>query len=248
MTQTPLQGIDVSHYQGTIDWQKVAQAGIRFVFVKATQGITVVDPQFQTNWQEAKAAGLLRGAYHFFEPDDDPGQQAQNLLTALGGDPGEFPGARCRDPRRRRADPGGGPDVDLAGRGGAGADGDPLHQPGLLEEPRCAGPARPAAVDRGVRGERAEAAGGVDELGLLAVLAVGHGRGHPGRRGPRRVPGHPGGSPAARLRAEGQAASSRREEIGTPWRRLSSIGEVHSAVRSMSSRTARGASLLTRTV
>lgn len=93
MTQTPLQGIDVSHYQGTIDWQQVAQAGIRFVFVKATQGITVVDPQFQTNWQGAKAAGLLRGAYHFFEPDDDPGLQVQNLLAALGGDPGELPPA-----------------------------------------------------------------------------------------------------------------------------------------------------------
>lgn len=93
MTQTPLQGIDVSHYQGTIDWQQVAEAGIRFVFVKATQGITVVDPQFQTNWQGAKAAGLLRGAYHFFEPDDDPAQQAQNLLTALGDDPGELPPA-----------------------------------------------------------------------------------------------------------------------------------------------------------
>jgi lysozyme len=93
MTQTPLQGIDVSHYQGTIDWQQVAQAGIRFVFVKATQGITVVDPQFQTNWQGAKAAGLLRGAYHFFEPDDDPGLQVQNLLAALGDDPGELPPA-----------------------------------------------------------------------------------------------------------------------------------------------------------
>ena len=91
MSETPLQGIDVSHYQGSIDWQQVVQAGIQFVFVKATQGITYVDPQFQTNWQGAKAAGLPRGAYHFFEPDDDPGLQFQNFLAALGDDPGELP-------------------------------------------------------------------------------------------------------------------------------------------------------------
>lgn len=60
------QGIDVSDHQGTIDWNAVRQAGQIFTFVKATDGITWTDPEFAANWSAAKAAGLLRGAYHFY--------------------------------------------------------------------------------------------------------------------------------------------------------------------------------------
>ncbi len=61
-------GLDVSHYQGNIDWNRVAQAGYKFAFVKATQGTSYVDPKFSTNIQNGAAAGLMMGAYHFAEP------------------------------------------------------------------------------------------------------------------------------------------------------------------------------------
>ncbi len=85
------QGLDVSHFQGTVDWQQVAQAGYAFAFIKATDGITYTDPMFAANWSGAKAAGLLRGAYHFFEANDDPQQQAENFLNAVTLEPGDLP-------------------------------------------------------------------------------------------------------------------------------------------------------------
>jgi lysozyme len=85
------QGLDVSHFQGTVDWPQVAQAGYAFAFIKATDGITFVDPMFAENWAAAKAAGLLRGAYHFFEADDDPQQQAANYLKTVSLGPGDLP-------------------------------------------------------------------------------------------------------------------------------------------------------------
>ncbi|OBZ08938.1 hypothetical protein A8L34_22580 [Bacillus sp. FJAT-27264] len=59
------QGIDVSHWQGTIDWKKVAGSGITFAFIKATQN--GVDSKFLENVKGAKAAGILVGAYHFLD-------------------------------------------------------------------------------------------------------------------------------------------------------------------------------------
>lgn len=58
-------GIDVSRWQGSIDWKQVREAGISFVFIKASQGSSLEDPKFAENVQGAKAAGLLVGAYHF---------------------------------------------------------------------------------------------------------------------------------------------------------------------------------------
>ncbi len=83
MTST-INGIDVSHYQGTVDWSAVKNDGIVFAFAKATDGITYTDPQFQVNWKAMQTAGLLRGAYHFYETADDPTSQAQNFIAALG--------------------------------------------------------------------------------------------------------------------------------------------------------------------
>jgi lysozyme len=78
-------GIDVSHYQGVVDWQQVARAGVRFVYIKATDGITYRDPEFYSHLKGAQAAGLQTGAYHFFEPDDDPIKQAGNFVTTVQG-------------------------------------------------------------------------------------------------------------------------------------------------------------------
>jgi lysozyme len=63
--QRVIQGIDVSRWQGEIDWRSVKQAGTRFAFIKATEGGDHLDPSFRRNWDEARRAGVPRGAYHF---------------------------------------------------------------------------------------------------------------------------------------------------------------------------------------
>jgi len=65
-TDYPVHGIDVSKYQGRIDWRQVKQAGIDFAFIKATEGGDRQDERFAENWQRTKAVGLPRGAYHFY--------------------------------------------------------------------------------------------------------------------------------------------------------------------------------------
>ncbi len=64
-----LEGIDVSHWQGTIDWPRVAAAGKKFVIMKATEGTGFVDWMYATNHAGAKAAGIATTAYHFASPD-----------------------------------------------------------------------------------------------------------------------------------------------------------------------------------
>jgi lysozyme len=61
----PVQGIDVSWYQKEIDWEQVRRAGTRFAFIKATEGGDMLDRRFRENWEESRAAGVPRGAYHF---------------------------------------------------------------------------------------------------------------------------------------------------------------------------------------
>ncbi len=58
-------GIDVSKYQGDIDWSAVAGSGVKFAWIKATEGGDHADAKFQANWEGARAAGVARGAYHF---------------------------------------------------------------------------------------------------------------------------------------------------------------------------------------
>ena len=62
----PIHGIDVSRWQGDIDWSQAKTAGISFAYMKATEGGDVADPKFRTYWSGAKAAGVRRGAYHYF--------------------------------------------------------------------------------------------------------------------------------------------------------------------------------------
>ena len=77
-------GVDVSHYQGTIDWNAAHGAGTAFAFMKATEGTAFVDPQFATNWSGAGAAGVVRGAYHFFHPATDAVMQADFFVRTAG--------------------------------------------------------------------------------------------------------------------------------------------------------------------
>ena len=75
-------GVDVSHYQGEIDWPVLARSGVRFAYIKATEGATVRDDHFQRNWSDAAASGLARGAYHFFTPCRGAEVQAKNFIAA----------------------------------------------------------------------------------------------------------------------------------------------------------------------
>ncbi len=89
-------GIDVSRYQLTIDWDEVAKAKegkhqIRFAFMKATQGIQLTDTTFKRNWVESKRAGIVRGAYHYFEPSKDARQQANYFLSRVKLEKGDLP-------------------------------------------------------------------------------------------------------------------------------------------------------------
>lgn len=77
---TFLNGIDVSHYQGEIDWAKVSEQKLGFAFVKATGGISYVDPSFSRNIKGIEKIGLIHGAYHFFYPWLDPEKQAKHFL------------------------------------------------------------------------------------------------------------------------------------------------------------------------
>ncbi len=82
-----LSGIDVSHFQGQIDWKKVAASGVSFAFIKATEGTTFQDPQFQANWAGARDVGIIRGAYHFFRTELPAQQQADFFLSTVGATP-----------------------------------------------------------------------------------------------------------------------------------------------------------------
>ena len=61
----PVHGIDVSKFQGDIDWNAVASSGVKFAWIKATEGGDRLDNRFQANWAGAKAAGVAHGAYDF---------------------------------------------------------------------------------------------------------------------------------------------------------------------------------------
>lgn len=89
-----VRGIDVSHFQGQVDWKQVASAGVQFCYVKATDGIAFSDVRFQANYAGAKAAGLRTGAYHFLRPGSDAEKQAESFLHLVPRlDQGDLPPA-----------------------------------------------------------------------------------------------------------------------------------------------------------
>lgn len=103
-----VRGIDVSHHNGDIDWPRVAQNGIHFVYVKATEGGDRADPRFELNLTGARSAGLKTGAYHFFtfcRPGED---QAKHFLSRVKLEPNDLPPAvdvefvgNCKNPPER---------------------------------------------------------------------------------------------------------------------------------------------------
>ncbi|MBM9498695.1 glycoside hydrolase family 25 protein [Leptospira sp. 201903071] len=79
----PIRGIDVSHHQGKIDWDRVPKSEISFVYIKATEGGDFRDPSFAINWKEARQAGFLVGAYHFFTLCKSGAEQAENFIKRV---------------------------------------------------------------------------------------------------------------------------------------------------------------------
>lgn len=88
------EGIDVSHWQGEIDWTQVAAADKHFAFMKASEDVDYVDPTYGLNRARARAAGLVVGAYHFAQPDATPGDavaEADHFLDTAAIAQGDLP-------------------------------------------------------------------------------------------------------------------------------------------------------------
>lgn len=84
-------GVDVSSYQGTVNWHTLASQGVDFAFIKATEGSLLQDKQFAANWNGALEAGVRPGAYHFLSYDS-PGQtQADNFISMVPDTQGALP-------------------------------------------------------------------------------------------------------------------------------------------------------------
>lgn len=76
------EGIDVSHYQGWIDWDQVAGSShISYVYLKATEGANFLDDTYARNLSEARRVGLSVGSYHFYRPNVSPQDQIRNLTA-----------------------------------------------------------------------------------------------------------------------------------------------------------------------
>jgi lysozyme len=90
-----VEGIDVSFYQGDVDWPAVKASGREFAIVRVSDGLGNPDSFFAKNWAGAKAAGLIRGTYQFFRPEEDAVAQAKMVLDGIGNklEPGDLPPA-----------------------------------------------------------------------------------------------------------------------------------------------------------
>ncbi len=103
-TRYPVLGVDVSRHQGEVDWPALAEAGVAFAYLKATEGGDWTDPMFAANWRGAREAGILRGAYHFFTFCRAPEEQVAHVLRTVPREPGSLPlavdveyGGNCDD-------------------------------------------------------------------------------------------------------------------------------------------------------
>ena len=76
-------GVDVSSYQGDIDWEILSSQDISFAFIKATEGSSYVDPYFENNWENAADTDLRIGAYHFFSFESSGETQADLFCSTV---------------------------------------------------------------------------------------------------------------------------------------------------------------------
>ncbi|MFT3909890.1 MAG: GH25 family lysozyme [Ferruginibacter sp.] len=90
-----IHGIDVSKHQGIISWKDVKEMQVQdvkidFAFIKATEGISLVDEQFRRNWFNAEKAGVTKGAYHFFIASKSGKAQAENFIETVKLEKGDL--------------------------------------------------------------------------------------------------------------------------------------------------------------
>lgn len=93
-----IHGIDVSRYQGKVDWAKLISyrsgkdsVAISFAFIKATEGRSLQDDCFKHNWAGARKHNVIRGAYHYFIPSRSAEEQAQNFIRNVKLERGDLP-------------------------------------------------------------------------------------------------------------------------------------------------------------
>ena len=79
----PVRGVDVSHYQGEIDWQTLSGNDIDFAFIKATEGSSFIDDRFAYNFAQAQECDISVGAYHFFSFSSSGSDQAKNFIDTV---------------------------------------------------------------------------------------------------------------------------------------------------------------------
>jgi len=84
-TGPTVKGMDVSVYQGNINWTQAKADGIQYAIIRVSDGLNSPDSKFDQNWSGSRAAGVIHGAYQFFEPGQDPIAQADMLLAKIGG-------------------------------------------------------------------------------------------------------------------------------------------------------------------
>lgn len=82
----PVRGVDVSSYQGRIDWPVLAGDDLDFAYIKATEGSSHVDRRFAANWEGARASGVLFGAYHFLSFESSGEDQARHIIETVPAD------------------------------------------------------------------------------------------------------------------------------------------------------------------
>lgn len=87
----PVNGVDVSAYQGQVDWDTLSSQDIDFAYIKATEGSTFKDSCFEYNWKEAGETDLRIGAYHFFSFESSGEKQAANFIDSVDAIPMMLP-------------------------------------------------------------------------------------------------------------------------------------------------------------
>lgn len=87
----PVRGVDISHYQGDVDWPTLADQNLAFAFIKATEGSSHVDSKFEYNWEEAHKTHLKVGAYHFMSFETSAKKQAANFIKNVPKTRGMLP-------------------------------------------------------------------------------------------------------------------------------------------------------------
>ena len=93
LTEGESLGIDVSSHQKTINWGAVADSGVSFAYIKATEGTGYTDPKFAANWEGATKNGITPGAYHYFTLCSPGADQARDFLKAAPPDSSALPPA-----------------------------------------------------------------------------------------------------------------------------------------------------------